>query len=111
MLGADIDPWITPAGIVLAALTVGALVEWLMRSRLRAWALKTTWRGDDLVVATVRGVPLLASALIGVRIAATTAPLADRARVVVENTVDVGAIMLATVMVMRVAAQVIASQA
>ncbi|MBA3685703.1 MAG: mechanosensitive ion channel family protein [Planctomycetes bacterium] len=106
-----IDPWLEPGAILGVALVIGALLEWLMRSRVRAWASKTAWRGDDVLVETVRGMPQLACLLFGVSIAATSAPLTDQVRHVALSVVSVGFIILVTVIVMRLCARGIASQA
>lgn len=101
------EDWLTPLGIVGAGLAIGLAVEWLGMRRLRAWAARTTWRGDDLLVAAVRGLPVLWATLIALHLAATAAPLPPEPRTIIHRVLVVGLVISATLVAMRMASGII----
>jgi small-conductance mechanosensitive channel len=52
-----VNPWVQRAGLVLAGILLGLLVERLVLTRLMRWATKTRMHWDDLVANSIRGVP------------------------------------------------------
>lgn len=103
--------WLVPSLIVSGAVTVGLVAEWFLRSRLRAWAARSAWRGNQMILVAVRGLPTLTCVLIGLHVAAAQSPLDEAGRRVLQNVISVGLIGLVTVVTMRVAARLIGSHA
>jgi small-conductance mechanosensitive channel len=96
-----INPWSEPAIIVLAALGVGIVLEFVVMARLRAWAATTEWKGDDLIVGAVRRLPILWCLLLGVHVAVAHAPVGEIARDYLHKGIIVAWILSATLVAMR----------
>ena len=96
------DVWALPLAIVGAGFAIGLAVEWFGMRRLRAWAASTAWRGDDLIVGSVRGLPVLWSSLIALHLAVTASPISERAGEIIHRVIMVGIILSATILVTRV---------
>lgn len=98
----DWQSWWPPLAIVGGALLTGILLEALVMRRLRAWAASTSWRGDDLVVGAIKGLPVLWSFLIGLHIAITRAPLDEETTRLLHTVLVLGLIASATILAMRI---------
>jgi small-conductance mechanosensitive channel len=94
-------PWATSLTVLGATVALGLAVEWLVMARLRRWAAATPWRGDDLVVNAVRGLPILWSVLLGLHLAAGAAPMHDEALRAVRSAIAVAWIFSATLVAGR----------
>lgn len=103
--------WWPPLAIVGAGLVVGLAIEHVVMRRLRAWAAGTAWRGDDLVVGTIKGLPVLWATLIALHIAITQSPLGERTTRLLHTVLVLGLIVSATILAMRILVSLIAMRA
>ena len=66
--------WLEPAGIVLGGLVLGTIIEVIVLVRLAQWAKRTTWQGDDVIIAALRRKFILWGFLGGVLVAVNNLP-------------------------------------
>jgi small-conductance mechanosensitive channel len=92
-----------PSLIVLVALVVGFVVERLVLAKLRFIASRTAWQGDDIIVASLRGMIILAFFVVGLYSAVQSAQVSDHWREVMEKAVMVVLILTITVFLSRLA--------
>jgi small-conductance mechanosensitive channel len=97
--------WLTPLIWLGGGLLGGVVVERGVMARLRAWAEKTTWQGDDIILAGLKGVPFFWCALIGLywAVHTTSAFLAADTIVTLKSLVKVLWIVSFTVPLARIA--------
>lgn len=66
--------WLEPAGIVLGGLVAGTIIEFIVLTRLAQFAKRTTWQGDDVIIAALRRRFILWGLLLGVFVAVQNLP-------------------------------------
>ena len=71
------NPWSTPALILILGILLGWVADRVVRVRLAAWAATTAWKGDDIILASLRGIVWLWVALVALHVAAKAAPVND----------------------------------
>jgi small-conductance mechanosensitive channel len=74
--------WLTPLVFIAAGLMLGFIFEKIILARLHKFAARTAWKGDDIVVAGIRGIPTLWFALLGLYGALLNVALPARVHVV-----------------------------
>src|SRR6266542_4799746 len=73
-------PWLAPCGLLVLGAIAGFVAKRWLRLRLEAWARRTRWAGDDVIVAATRWhLPFLAI-LAGAHFGAALAPLPAETR-------------------------------
>jgi small-conductance mechanosensitive channel len=97
------DPWLLPILIV----TLGALVGWIadrvVRVQLERWAQTTAWRGDEIVLAALKGLTWLWVTLLGIHIAAAQSPLIDATKLLIGRGVEIAFMLSLSVGLVRIA--------
>lgn len=61
----DLGQWVLPVGLLAGGVGIGVLLETYLFARLRSLADRTGWRWDDVVLGSLRGMPLVWSATAG----------------------------------------------
>ena len=98
--------WLVPLGYLIVGVLVGLLVSRFAVPRLRAWASRTSWRGDGATMRAVGRFPMLWCVLVGAYYAVRYLPvsLAPSAVAWLGNAVFVVAALSVTVVASRLAA-------
>lgn len=64
-----------PTVIIIVAVLLGLLLEYVLQNWLKRLAHKTSWISDELILDSLRGMALLWSALLGLYVASQSGPL------------------------------------
>jgi len=104
------EPWLPPIAILAGGVAIGVGLEWWGLRRLRRMSESTAWRGDDIIAAGLRGLPMLWTTLLAMHIAVTKSPFEDSSRLIIHRFIVVGIIVSATILAMRVVSGVIAAR-
>ena len=70
-----IRPFIVPLLFILAGFLTGIIVEKILFSRLRKIAAKTSWKGDEIIINAISGMPELWATVVGAYIAISVSPI------------------------------------
>ncbi len=66
---------IVSVAFIIGGIIVGMIIEKLILVRLRKFAAKTSWEGDEIIIAAIRGAPALCFGIAGVYGAVMNLPL------------------------------------
>lgn len=103
----ELGRWVLPAGLLAGGVVLGILLETYLFTKLRSLADRTSWRWDDLVLGSLRGMPLIWMATAGAFAAKQFVSLSETLSTVVDKTIVVVIGLSLTVLGMRVAASAI----
>ncbi|HNY32679.1 MAG TPA: mechanosensitive ion channel family protein [Fibrobacteria bacterium] len=92
-----------PLGFVVAGWFIGMLLDSVLSARLRRWAAKTTWQGDDVIIDALAGLPKWICAIVGFHIALFDLPLSGGIATWVQKATLMTGVMVATVFCARMA--------
>ena len=94
--------WLLPVLFIAGGVLLGWLCEWLLMSRLRAWAATTEWKGDDLILDGLKGILFVWISLAGLYGAVHVGHLEGRTEELAKNALKVGWILSLTCAVSRI---------
>ena len=103
----ELGRWVLPASLFAGGVVLGLLLETYLFTRLRSLADRTSWRWDDLVLGSLRGMPLIWLATAGAFAAKQYVALPETWSTVVDKAFVVVVGLSLTVVGMRVAAAAI----
>lgn len=89
--------------IVASSVIMGYIFEKIVLSKLKKFAEKTSWRGDDVLFAALRKMIIPWFLLIGIYIMITYLPLTAKADALLSKIMTVSSILLATILSSRIA--------
>lgn len=75
-------PWALPLLGIVGGILIGAVIDIVLRTSLRATAAHTNWMGDDIIVSAMRGKPTLWLTIGGLFVALRLLPFDDASRAV-----------------------------
>jgi small-conductance mechanosensitive channel len=93
-----------PALIVAAGAVAGLVIDRVIVRRIRTVSARNRWRGGEVTAQALAGMPALLGLLIGAWIAADGLELSERASRYVDTTLRVAAIVVITIVAVRLAA-------
>lgn len=93
----------TPLGYVVAGWFIGVVFETILSARLRRWAEKTTWQGDDVIIESLDGLPKWICALVGLHIALFDLPFPGGVVGWAQKATLIAGVLVATVFASRLA--------
>lgn len=96
-------PWLLPLLFVVGGGVLGWLSERLVMSRLRSFAARTTWKGDDVIIEGLKGVTLMWCLLAGIYGAVHFGHLEGRTEDLAKAVLKVGWILSVTFALARIA--------
>lgn len=99
----NIHSYILPAIIIFASFVLGYLFDKIIMYRLKIWSKKTEWKGDDVIIDSVRGISKLIFLVIGVYIAVRNGNISPLAMFYVHKTFNAFLILIFTVVAARIA--------
>lgn len=68
------NPWILPGLIAVGGILLGWIADRVVRVQLEKWAKTTPWKGDEIILASLKGIVWLWVALLGFHLAGKSAP-------------------------------------
>ncbi|MCX6112676.1 MAG: hypothetical protein NTY22_05255, partial [Proteobacteria bacterium] len=95
--------YILPVIIIFASFVLGYLFEKIVMYRLRIWSAKTEWKGDDVIVDSLRGISKTVFILIGVYAAIRNENFNPYIMTFVHKGFDTIVILLITIVAARIA--------
>ena len=95
--------YILPVIIIFASFVLGYLFEKIVMYRLRIWSEKTEWKGDDVIVDSLRGMSKTVFIIIGVYVAIRNENLSPYMADLVHKSFDTVIIILVTIITARIA--------
>jgi small-conductance mechanosensitive channel len=99
--------WIAPSVCVLGSLLLGWLCDRIVLARLARIAERTSWGGDDVVVAALRGVATLWFLLGGIAVGASLVALTPSVDSILRKGVAVAFILSLTVVLANISAGIV----
>ncbi len=75
LFGVEFSPWAVALTVVALSIVVGWISERIVLRRLEIWARASAWKGDDIILAAVRGLTRIWAILVGLGIAVGIAPI------------------------------------
>lgn len=100
----NIESFIVPLAFIAGGALAGIIVEKVILRRLRTLTSRTPWEGDDVIVTSLKGVTFYAFFIAGVYGALLRTPLTEKTREVADKSILVLLLLLATVLLVRLAA-------
>ena len=102
-----LEPWVPSILAILAGFVGGYFVNSIGLAKLKKLAEKTTWEGDDIIIASLKGMPIVWGLLFGVIVAISlgkpvNAYFAEHYAGILHKAVIVLLIMSASVALMRI---------
>lgn len=98
-----LDPQISAGIIFVASVVIGLLLEKIVLHRLAKVAQRTPWEGDEIVIASLKGLVLYSCLLAGLYGATLRLPLDERIGGVVNKLILVIFLLILTVVMVRLA--------
>jgi small-conductance mechanosensitive channel len=95
--------WVAPVITIGGALLLGIIFERIILSRLRKIAERTTWQGDEIIIAGLKGVTTLWFVLAGAFIASYSLPVTPTVLTLIHKALMVMLIFSGTIVVARIA--------
>ena len=102
-LHALFDTFLIPVAIVAGSAFLGFVVDRIVVKWLERIATRTAWEGDDILIAAIKGLPIVLGFLAGVHTALGYVPLKASALALTEKGLTVFFVLSATFVVARVA--------
>ncbi len=106
--GIALKQWLIALGLVAGFFLLGYALERLVISRLRRWALQTSWKLDDVLINSLSGMIIPLFLLGGLRLSLTQLPLTAELTDGTNKALILVAILLVTVFVARLTLAAIA---
>lgn len=95
--------WLWPAIIVGGALVLGLVIERVILARLRKLADRTQWRGDEIIIGSLRGIITAVLVVIGLFFASYSLPLDESWLTLLHKALKVLLILCGTIALSRMA--------
>jgi small-conductance mechanosensitive channel len=95
--------WLWPAIILGGSIILGILLERIVLVHLRKLAEKTEWRGDDIIIDSLRGIIITAMTIVGLFLASYSLPIPPELLSLLHKTLTVLLILCGTVFLSRTA--------
>lgn len=95
--------WVFPVVAIGGALLLGIIFERIILSRLRKIAERTTWQGDEIIIAGLKGVTTLWFVLAGAFVASYSLPVTPTVLTLIHKALMVMVILSGTIVVSRIA--------
>lgn len=95
--------WLWPAVIIGGAIILGILLERLVLVHLRKLAEKTEWRGDEVIIDSLRGIIIAVLTITGLFFASYSLPIPPSFLVLIHKSLTVLLILCGTVTLSRMA--------
>ncbi|MEE8378662.1 MAG: hypothetical protein V3R45_09820, partial [Candidatus Aminicenantaceae bacterium] len=61
--------WVLPAALIVGGLFIGIIFEKVIVKKLKSAALRTKWRGDEIIISSIHGVATLWFFIAGIYVA------------------------------------------
>ncbi|UCF70102.1 MAG: mechanosensitive ion channel family protein [candidate division WOR-3 bacterium] len=94
---------IISALLVFGGFTLGILIERIILARLRRFATRTRWEGDEIVINAIKGVPVLWLGVTGLYLACINLPFIPVIEDILKRVLFVIVLVSATIILARVA--------
>lgn len=98
---------IVSIGIIIGGLLVGIILEKIILVRLKKFAARTSWEGDELIIAAIRGIAILWCVIAGIYGALLNLPIVPNLMVIFQKILLVVIIISATVVIAKIAAALV----
>jgi small-conductance mechanosensitive channel len=98
----DITQWITPIALITSGIILGTIFERVVLGKLKKIASKTTWEGDEMILAALRGMTFLWFIIAGLYGAALTSPLKPAYATIIEKVLLIAVILSLTIVLARI---------
>jgi small-conductance mechanosensitive channel len=99
--------WLLPSGLIIGGLLIGLFVDRFLIGKLRKIAARTNWPRDEVIVNTLRRMPLLWFTLLGIYAASNNLRISSSWQNFIQKILLVIAILSATMVVGGVAAELV----
>lgn len=99
----EITQLVLPLGFAAGGLFLGIIFEKIILSKLKKIALKTKWEGDEIIINSLRGIPILWFVIAGIYGAILNIPMKPHFLILFQKILLVVAIFSVTLVVARIA--------
>ncbi len=65
----EIMNWVLPAALIVGGLLIGIIFEKVIVKKLKSFAVRTKWRGDEIIISSIQGVATLWFVIAGIYVA------------------------------------------
>jgi small-conductance mechanosensitive channel len=89
-------------GFILGGFVIGIIVEKVILARLRKFAKRTSWEGDEIVINSIKGIAILWLGLAGIYLAFSNLPLKPIIGDVMEKVLLVVVLLSATIVLSKI---------
>ena len=88
---------------IIGGLIIGIIVEKIILVKLKKFAMRTSWKGDELIIAAIRGVAIFWCALAGIYVALLNLPFQPNVLSIIQKIILVAIILSATTVIAKIA--------
>lgn len=103
--------WVLPSAFIIGGFLVGLIFEKILIKRLKSIALKTKWKGDEIVISALRGMTILWFTIAGVYGAILSIQLSPTYLDIIHKILLVIVILTVTLVIARIVASFVDSYA
>ena len=103
--------WVLPSALIVGGFLAGIVFEKVIIRKLKSVALRTKWRGDEIVIAAIRGMAILWFSIAGIYGAILSVPLSPTLLNPIQKILLVIVIFSGTIVIARIAAGFVDSYA
>ncbi len=96
--------WVLPSALIIGGLLIGIIFEKVIVKKLKSAALRTKWRGDEIIISSIQGVATLWFVIAGIYVAILNIPLAPSLLSLLQKILLVIIIFSGTLVLARISA-------
>ena len=89
-------------GFILGGFVIGIIVEKVILARLKRFAKRTSWEGDEIVINSIKGIAILWFGLAGIYLAFSNLPLKAVITTVMDKVLLVVVLLSATIVLSKI---------
>ncbi len=96
--------WVLPSALIVGGLLIGIIFEKVIVKKLKSAALRTKWRGDEIIISSIQGVATLWFVMAGIYVAILNIPIEPTFLSLLQKILLVIIIFSGTLVLARIAA-------
>jgi small-conductance mechanosensitive channel len=90
-------------GFIIGGLLIGIIIERIILVKMKKFAERTSWKGDELIITAIRGIGILWFTLAGIYLTVMNLPVQPNITLMIQKTILVIIVISATIVISKIA--------